>query len=100
MTPIDQNISAIRELCLQHHVKCLYAFGSVLNENYNAESDVDLLVDFNTIDINQYADNYFNLKFSLQVLLHRPIDLLEERAIQNPYLKESIFSKRRLVYGV
>ncbi len=45
-----------------------------------------------------YADNYFDFKFSLQDILKRPIDLLEDKAIKNPYLKESIYKQRELVY--
>jgi hypothetical protein len=29
----------------------------------------------------------------------RPVDLLEEKAIQNPYFKQAVHPKRQLVYG-
>ena len=62
-------------------------------------SDIDLIVDFDPIDVVNYADNYFDLKFSLQDILHRPIDLLEEKALKNPYFKQAINQNRKLVYG-
>ena len=43
------------------------------------------------------ADNYF--KFSLQDILKRQIDLLEEKAIKNPYTRKSVNHQRQLVYG-
>ncbi len=86
-------------LCETHKVKSLYAFGSILTDKFNAESDVDFIVDFSTIAVEDYADNYFDFKFSLQNILKRPIDLLEDKAIKNPYLKESIYKQRELVYG-
>lgn len=82
-----------------HKVKSLYAFGSVLTKHFNNESDIDLIVDFSNMEVEDYADNYFDLKFSLQEIFKRPIDLLEEKAIKNPYFKQSVNQQRRLVYG-
>jgi hypothetical protein len=80
-------------------VKSLYAFGSVLTDQFTQASDIDLIVDFYNIDVSEYADNYFGLKFSLEGILKRPIDLLEEKAIKNPYFRMAICQKRQLVYG-
>lgn len=89
----------IEKLCEQHKVKSLYAFGSVLTNQFNNESDIDLIVDFQEIPVEEYADNYFDLKFSLQNLFQRAVDLLEEKAIRNPYFKENIKKTRKLIYG-
>ena len=80
-------------------VKQLYAFGSVLTENFNNDSDIDLIVDFDPIDVAQYADNYFDFKFSLQDILKTPVDLLEEKAIKNPYFRQVVNKQRQLIYG-
>ena|SRR5260221_5603950 len=98
MTLIDIHINDIRKLCSDHKVKQLYVFGSVLTNKFNKGSDVDLVVDFDPIDISLYADNYFDLKFSLQNILKRPIDLLEEKAIKNPYFRQNLNQQRRLIY--
>lgn len=89
----------ISKLCETYNVKSLYAFGSILTNKFNADSDIDFIVDFSTIAVEDYADNYFDFKFSLQDILKRRIDLLEDKAIKNPYLKESIYKQRELVYG-
>lgn len=99
MDRLQKYQAAIVKLCKAHKVKSLYAFGSVLSDNFNAESDIDLIVDFASMDVEDYADNYFDFKFSLQELFKRPIDLLEEKAIKNPYFRESVNQKRQLVYG-
>jgi uncharacterized protein len=99
MTVLDTHIKDIRQLCSNHKVKELYAFGSVLSDQFNQNSDIDLLVNFEPIDVSQYADNYFDFKFSLQKILNRPIDLLEEKAIKNPYFRQSINQQRQLIYG-
>jgi predicted nucleotidyltransferase len=89
----------IIKLCETHKVKSLYAFGSVLTDNFNKDSDIDLIVDFTNIKVEDYADNYFDFKFSLQDILKRPVDLLEEKAIKNPYFRKSVNQQRQLVYG-
>jgi len=99
MNLLDKHINDIQKLCSDHNVKQLYAFGSVLTNEFDKESDVDLVVDFEPIDIASYADNYYDLKFSLQNILNRPVDLLEEKAIKNPYFKSNINQHRQLIYG-
>lgn len=94
------NITEIIKLCETHQVASLYVFGSVLSEKFNAESDIDFLVNFKEINLSDYADNYFNLKFSLEDLLKRNVDLLEEKALKNPYFIESINQQKELVYGL
>jgi predicted nucleotidyltransferase len=93
MILIYQNIELIKLLCKTHNVKRLYAFGSILTDKFNEESDIDLIVDFNDIELLDYADNYFDLKFSLEDSLKRPIDLIEEKAIKNPFFKRAIEKK-------
>ena len=46
MNLIESHIKDILNLCKSHKVKSLYAFGSVLNDKFNVESDIDLIVDF------------------------------------------------------
>lgn len=99
MNILDKYISDIKKLCERHNVKSLYVFGSILTDRFNSESDIDLIVDFSNMEVEDYADNYFDFKFSLQDILKRPIDLLEEKAIKNPYFKQSVNQQRQLIYG-
>lgn len=99
MNLIDANIEKIKKLCTEHKVRTLFVFGSVLKDSFKNESDVDLLVDFNDIDLREYADNYFDLKAELESLFKRPVDLLEEKGIRNPYLRKQIDSEKKLIYG-
>ena len=99
MSELEKYNTDIKQLCAAHKVKRLYAFGSVLTKKFNAISDIDFIVDFEPVEINQYADNYYDFKFSLENILHRPIDLLEEKAIKNPYFLQVVNNQRQLVYG-
>ena len=95
---LDSYIDEINRLCENHKVRQLFAFGSVLNSKFTNDSDVDFVVDFNTSDPIEYAENYFALKFALEELLNRPIDLMEQKAIRNKYLALSINNSKKIIY--
>jgi predicted nucleotidyltransferase len=98
MNTLSAYKNEINALCANHKVRSLYAFGSVLTPNFNTNSDIYLIVDFKEIDVKDYADNYFDFKFSLQDIFNRPVELLEEQAIKNPYFKEELNKKKVIVY--
>ncbi|MCY7409353.1 MAG: nucleotidyltransferase domain-containing protein [Chitinophagales bacterium] len=98
MNTLQKYRNPINQLCRQFKVKKLYAFGSVVNDNFREDSDIVMLVDFDVMKEEDYADNYFDLKFSLEDLLHRPVDLLEEKAVHNPYLRKAIDLQKELIY--
>jgi len=99
MNLIERNIDKVADLCTKHQVSRLFVFGSVLTTKFKKDSDIDFVVDFSKIDLYNYADNYFDLKFSLENLFKRNVDLLEEKAIDNPYLRQSIDATKQLIYG-
>lgn len=99
MIELQKYSTDISKLCSLHKVKSLYAFGSVLSGRFGNDSDIDLIVDFKPVDIDLYADNYYDLKFSLQDILQRKIDLLEAKAIKNPFFLKTINKQRQLLYG-
>ncbi|OFX31688.1 MAG: nucleotidyltransferase [Bacteroidetes bacterium GWA2_32_17] len=99
MNLVERNIDKIRDLCVKHKVERLFTFGSVLTNRFKSDSDIDFIVDFKNIDLYDYADNYFDLKKSLEHIFNHDIDLLEDKAINNPYLRQSIDSSKQLVYG-
>lgn len=92
-------MSRIKALCSNHKVARLFVFGSILTHELKNSSDIDLLVEFDNVSLYDYADNYFDLKASPETLLKRQVDLLENKAIKNPYLRQSIDSSKQLIYG-
>ena len=99
MNIVERNIEIINDLCKRHKVRQMFVFGSVLTNRYRMNSDIDFIVDFQGVDLFDYADNYFDLKNSLEHLLKREVDLLEDKAIKNPFLRQSIDSSKKLIYG-
>ena len=66
MKILQENIKHINNLCKKYNVLRLYVFGSVLTKQFNKNSDIDLLVDFDKVDMYEYANNFFDFKYSLQ----------------------------------
>ena len=99
MKLIENNSQKIIALCQKHKVGKLFVFGSILTDRFNDDSDVDMVVDFDKVTLEDYADNYFDLKFSLEEIFGREVDLLEDKAIRNPILRRNIDNSKVLVYG-
>lgn len=104
---IENNKQKIIDLCKQHHVKELYIFGSAARNDFNEKSDVDFLYQFEPtkVSVNKnksvvnYADNYFELKFGLEDILNREIDLIENREFKNPYFQKTVRQSKILLYA-
>ena len=80
---IENNKASIDKLCFENRVEKLYVFGSVLNENFNENSDIDFIVKFNeSIPLLEYADNYFELLFAFEDLFNKNIDLISEKSLK------------------
>ena len=89
----------IKTLCENSSVKSLFAFGSVTRNDFNEDSDIDLVVDFNESDPFKYTDLYFQLKSKLESILKRQVDLLEERAIRNRIFRQELENSKIKIYG-
>lgn len=99
MNELSKYNEQIKRLCDLYSVKALFAFGSVITDRFKDDSDIDLIVEINSNDPIIYSENYFSLKSSLEQLFKRKIDLLEEKAVKNPFLKQQIDKTKILVYG-
>lgn len=89
----------LENICKAHQVKSLFAFGSLVRNEMNPDSDIDLLVEIAEQDPFRYSDCYFELKNKLEILFGRTVDLLEKKSLRNPYLKNEIDSTKVLLYG-
>ena len=97
---VEDNIDHIRELCKKHKVLNLYIFGSAVSKSFDKSSDIDFLVVFSdSLQLLDYADNYFDFKFSLEKLIERDVDLIEEKAISNPFFRNEVNNTKIPIYG-
>lgn len=96
---LSDNIDKIKSLCIAHNVKSLFAFGSICTDRFTDQSDVDLLISFKPMDYGDYADTYFNLAEKFEDLFHRPVDLVTDKSLSNPYFINSVNQTKTLLYG-
>lgn len=101
MKLIELNMQQIVALCKKHKVKSLFAFGSILTDKFNENSDIDLLVSFdhNKINLLDYADNFFGFQSALEKLFNRKVDITEDSAVRNPYFRQELDETKNLIYG-
>jgi predicted nucleotidyltransferase len=96
---IDFDPLALDDLCRKFHVRRLDLFGSAAAGSFDpARSDVDLLVEFEAMAPSVYAKAYFGLCAAMEELLGRPVDLVTEAALANPYLRRRIEGERRALF--
>jgi len=96
---VTDKIDELKKLCLVFNVKSMYVFGSVCTDKFNENSDIDILISFDNLSIEQYTDNYFELHYKLQDLFGRDIDLLTERSLSNPYFIQGLEKTKQLIYA-
>jgi len=98
---VQNNREALVGLCEQYEVKHLELFGSALTEDSfdPQSSDIDFLVEFQPLEPVTHAKCYFGLLEKLQDMFGRNVDLVEVKAINNPYLLESINKNRSEIYA-
>jgi len=95
---LSNKMEAIASLCEIHRVKTIAVFGSAAQNTMTAQSDIDFLVQFSE-DIDDFADNYFSLLESLELLTGKAIDLVSVNSLRNPVLKEEIEKSKIELYA-
>jgi len=97
---IEHKREQIAQLCRQFHVRRLALFGSALGSDFDPEhSDLDFVVEFETLPQGTYADTYFGLMTALERLFGRKVDLIEPESVRNPYFRQEIEGHQETVYA-
>ena len=73
-------------------------FGSVLRDDFNDESDLDLLIVFQNGKEKSLFD-LIDLKSEIEMLVGRSVDIVEKEALKNPYRKEEILKTAKVIYA-
>ena len=98
-TLIERHREAIRAAVERRRGLSIAVFGSVARGEETGTSDIDFLVEFESLGPGQYADAYFGLLEELEGLFGRRVDLIVISAVSNPYFLESIERSRTLLYA-
>jgi predicted nucleotidyltransferase len=96
---VESKRAEIAALCRELGVRRLDVFGSAVSEDFDVDrSDVDVLVDFATTAPGS-LDTYFALKWGLESILGRPVDVVVISAIRNPYFRAQALETRESLFA-
>ena len=97
---IEDNIDALRELCMRYHVQRLEVFGSAATDAFDPQtSDVDLLAEFDLSGDASALEQYIGFIQAAETLLGCKVDLVNPTTIRNPYFKQGVEETRRPLYA-
>ena len=97
MIKIEHFIERIQQICIDLSLQRLDLIGSAARDDFTGGSDIDVLVRFG--GDKRLFDRYFDLKERLESVFERPVDVIEERAVKNPYFKKAVEKDRITIYG-
>jgi predicted nucleotidyltransferase len=92
---------ALKSFCQRWRITELALFGSVLTDQFNEESDVDVLVTFEP-DVAHSFKHLVIIQEELEAIYGRPVDLLTKQAIQdspNYIRRKTILDSAKVVYA-
>ncbi len=92
---IDIPQAEIEAFCRKHHIRRFALFGSVLRDDFTDESDIDVLVEFETGHVPGLA--FFTMQDELAELLGREVDL-NTPGFLSPYFRDEVLSEAEEYY--
>ncbi len=97
---IQQHEEKVKALCRKHSVSTLHVFGSVVRDDFHAQSDIDFLVAFNAKgDVYEQVENREAFGDALRALFQRDVDLIQYEYLTNRFLKHFINQEKVLLYA-
>lgn len=88
----------ITAFCQKWKIVEFAVFGSVLRDDFRPDSDVDVLVTFGPGGRITF-DNRVDMLDELQAIFGREVDLVEKKAISNPFRRHSILTTKEVLYA-
>jgi predicted nucleotidyltransferase len=90
----------LKMLCRRYGVTGLEIFGSATRSDFDKnQSDIDLIVHFRNEQTKGLFDRYWGLAEELESVFGRPVELLTERMIRNPYFRAAVDAERQTLYA-
>lgn len=97
MVDLSAYRSRVTELCHSLSVRRLELVGSAAREDFHPESsDIDVLIEFE--GNHALFDRYFELKFGLENIFGRKVDVIQSGAVRNPHLRAALQQDRMPIY--
>lgn len=87
----------IHRFCRQYQVRELALFGSVLRDDFDSDSDIDLLIDFKP-DAQVGFLTLSRMQRELSILFQRPVDLVPKAGLK-PIIRQEVLSNAQVLYA-
>jgi uncharacterized protein len=85
----------IKRFCQKHHIRRLSFFGSVVRSDFGSQSDIDVLVEFETGFTPGF--DFFSMEVELSQILGRKVDLQTINFL-SPEIRQAVLSESVLAY--
>ncbi|MEE9910392.1 MAG: nucleotidyltransferase family protein [Deltaproteobacteria bacterium] len=95
---IDIPMESIKAFCAKWKVAEFSLFGSVLRDDFQLDSDIDVLLSFKDNSAWSLYD-FVDMKDELKSIFGREVDLIEKEAIRNPYRRCSMLAEHEVLYA-
>ncbi len=97
---ILDRLDKLGQLCEEHKIKRLWLFGSAVRGDFRADSDIDVLYEFDDDNIPEmhYLTHFWGMWDGLEALWGRKVDFVHYPDLQNPYFKAAVDVSKLLIY--
>ena len=95
---IEIPMDKIEDFCRRWKIEEFSLFGSVLREDFGADSDVDVLVSFSE-DAHWSLFKLVDMIEELQKIFGRKVDLVDKDALRNPYRRHEILTTKEVIHA-
>ena len=95
---IQLPLKQIEEFCRKYGVQELSLFGSVLRDDFDDQSDIDVMLQFKP-ECGFSFENTPDIQDDLERIFSRPVDVIEKGKIRNAFRRHAIMNNRRVVYA-
>ncbi len=90
----------INKICEEWNIRKLFLFGSILRDDFNENSDIDILIQFNP-DARQGLLTLAKLKHHLEDMTQRSVDVAVQESVENSdnwIRKQEILNTAQVIY--
>ena len=94
----DVLISVIEDFCRRWNIEEFALFGSILRDDMEADSDVDVLVTVGD-DTRLTLYDWVEMADELREIFGRQIDLVSKSGLRNPFRRHEILRTRKVIYA-
>lgn len=96
--PIKTNDERITGFCRKWKITECAIFGSALRDDFNPNSDLDILVTF-APEIPWSLWDWIDMIDELKAIFERDVDLVEKSGLRNPFRRQEILTNRLVIYA-